>query len=80
MHGQMLSKLSRTFISFFDETPIGTILNRFSNDIGSLDKGNWILFFDILEASASYILFAGISMLPELYNYYSINNYHLLSV
>ena len=57
MHDQMLFKISRTFISFFDETPIGSILNRFSNDLGSLDKSIWNLVYELLD-SATAICFS----------------------
>lgn len=40
IHKLMLLKVTNSIVSFFDLTPIGTILNRFSNDIGMLDRQN----------------------------------------
>lgn len=36
----MLLRITRATVSFFDLTPIGSVLNRFSNDIGLLDRTN----------------------------------------
>jgi len=40
MHSKALEKISNAPVSFFDKTPVGIVLNRFSNDLGILDKGN----------------------------------------
>ncbi|CAL8077701.1 unnamed protein product [Calicophoron daubneyi] len=37
MHQSLLSSILRTSTSFFDRTPLGRVLNRFSNDVDSLD-------------------------------------------
>ena len=37
-HKTMLNKIIRSPVVFFDLNPVGRILNRFSNDIGVLDK------------------------------------------
>jgi ATP-binding cassette, subfamily C (CFTR/MRP), member 4 len=51
VHNSMLESLIRSPISFFDSNPVGRILNRFSNDIGVMDKFlNWT-FYDCLEGS-----------------------------
>jgi len=49
MHANALDKISNAPVSFFDKTPIGTALNRFSNDIGILDKGNAELLPNVLD-------------------------------
>ena len=38
LHGKMLSNILRSPMSFFDTTPIGRILNRFSRDIETIDN------------------------------------------
>jgi ABC-type multidrug transport system fused ATPase/permease subunit len=43
----MLRKIIRAPIRFFDKTPVGSILNRFSNDLGQLDKVNWGALVDV---------------------------------
>jgi len=37
-HDKMFNRIVRNPVSFFDTNPLGRILNRFSNDIGVLDK------------------------------------------
>ena len=38
LHGKMLQKVVKAPVQFFDTNPSGRILNRFSNDIGVLDR------------------------------------------
>jgi len=57
LHKKMLYKISRTTMAFFDSTPIGTILNRFSNDLGILDKNNWPVVYDFLDLASSLLLY-----------------------
>jgi len=49
LHEKMLSALVKSTIKFFDYTPSGQIINRFSNDLGILDKQNWENIFDFLD-------------------------------
>jgi len=58
MHDQMLNRLTRTSVTFFDMTPIGTILNRFSNDIGVLDGSNVPIMADVIDGFVSLPLMA----------------------
>ena len=38
LHGDMLSNILRSPMEFFDTTPMGRILNRFSRDIETIDN------------------------------------------
>jgi ABC-type multidrug transport system fused ATPase/permease subunit len=59
LHTRMLYKITRSFIAFFDKTPIGSILNRFSNDLGSLDKQNWVTFHTVLWGIINILFLTG---------------------
>ena len=50
IHWRMLNTLLRARTVFFDINPVGRILNRFSNDLGILDKGNPRAIFEILDS------------------------------
>ena len=55
LHYRMLTALFRAKTIFFDRNPLGRILNRFSNDIGLLDKTNPRTTYDMLENITSYL-------------------------
>lgn len=49
LHDKMLTNIVRSPMSFFDTTPIGRILNRFSRDICTIDEtipSSVFMFFD----------------------------------
>lgn len=37
LHNSMLARIVRAPITFFDATPVGRVINRFSNDVGEKD-------------------------------------------
>jgi len=45
----MLDKVIQSPVSFFDANPVGQILNRFSNDIGVLDKYVPLVGLDVID-------------------------------
>jgi ABC-type multidrug transport system fused ATPase/permease subunit len=54
LHKHMLSNITRNEMAFFDTTPIGRILNRFSKDVDVLDnilpmllRGLMMTFFSV---------------------------------
>ena len=46
-HRNMINSIVRSPSSFFDETPSGVLMNKLSNDLGTIDNN---LFFAITEA------------------------------
>jgi len=85
LHHKILSRLLRAVVSFFDITPSGQILNRFSGDIGTLDKQNWIVIFDLLDGfmySAFflvYLCYVNLTIIPPalliIYLLYKVKQY-----
>ena len=55
IHQRMLNSLLRSKVLFFDINPTGKIINRFSNDIGLLDKTNPRMTYDLVDNAISYI-------------------------
>jgi len=55
IHQRMLNSLLRSRVLFFDINPTGRIINRFSNDIGLLDKTNPRMTYDMIDNAISYI-------------------------
>ena len=53
MHETMLNRIIRATVTFFDTTPIGTVLNRFSNDLGVLDGRNVSTLADVIDGFVS---------------------------
>ncbi|EDK31969.2 ABC transporter C family protein (macronuclear) [Tetrahymena thermophila SB210] len=49
LHNQMFSQLTKAPILYFDQTPSGRILNRFSSDIGNTDLMLPFMLFDSIE-------------------------------
>lgn len=49
LHKKLIESVSKSKISFFDKTPCGAILNRFSSDLGVLDKSLWVLLYDMFS-------------------------------
>jgi len=85
LHEKMLYKISRTFVAFFDATPIGSVINRFSNDLGTLDRGNFPIIYDLMDllfALAFYLLylcfinfFIAIPALIVIYSLYKVKDF-----
>ena len=56
VHGEMVQSLIRAPISTFHETvPKGQILNRFSSDINSVDRGAMSRFLHLLSAVSTFL-------------------------
>jgi ABC-type multidrug transport system fused ATPase/permease subunit len=52
----MLNSVLRSPASYFDSTPSGVLINKFSNDLGLLDKSLPEAFFFNFEAPCSVIV------------------------
>jgi len=48
-HEKMLNRIIQAPVYFFDSNPIGQILNRFSNDTGTLDRFLSLITMDVLD-------------------------------
>ena len=53
IHKQLLTNVLRGPMSFFDSTPIGRVVNRFSKDINSIDFGLPDQLGDMFDAVVS---------------------------
>ncbi|WAR23566.1 MRP4-like protein, partial [Mya arenaria] len=49
LHKTMFNSILRSHMQFFDNNPVGRILNRFSKDIGNMDDILPITFFDFTQ-------------------------------
>mmetsp|Transcript_22401 Transcript_22401/g.19304 ORF Transcript_22401/g.19304 Transcript_22401/m.19304 type:complete len:147 (+) Transcript_22401:2-442(+) len=73
VHERMLKHVLSSLIRFFDKLPSAQILNRFSGDMGILDKNNWNNVFDFVDGFfyiSSFLLYlcivAPLMLLPIL--------------
>ncbi|AZZ35755.1 multidrug ABC transporter ATP-binding protein [Bdellovibrio sp. qaytius] len=84
MHDKMLKSVLKSQIRFFDSTPIGRILQRFSRDIESVDIHlQWTFdnaihsLFNVLSAFILIVVALPVSLVvltPVFFVYYSIQN------
>ncbi|KAI9594973.1 P-loop containing nucleoside triphosphate hydrolase protein [Syncephalis fuscata] len=56
IHAQFVDKLAHANVRFFDKTPIGRILNRFSKDISNIDK-NIPISLGFLVVNSTEVIF-----------------------
>ena len=59
LHNRMIRACLRSKVAFFDVNPIGRILNRFSSDLGILDKNNLREIFSLLDNIINYLASLG---------------------
>lgn len=89
LHSRMLSCMIRAPMSFFDTTPIGRILNRFSKDIYTVDEvlpRAFQSYFRMFFLVVSIVFVIGYStplfllvVLPLVFVYYGIQEFYLSS-
>ncbi|CAG5123107.1 unnamed protein product [Candidula unifasciata] len=87
LHGLMLSRVLHAPMSFFDTTPVGRIINRFSKDIDDVDNEipmTFLMWLDCMFAVASTIIIISYStplflafLLPVAGVYYFIQKYYI---
>ncbi|KAG0330230.1 hypothetical protein BGZ99_007091 [Dissophora globulifera] len=90
IHRRLISKIIRMPMSFFDTTPLGRIVNRFSSDLYSIDENLPWKFIDLIYLSISvfstFVVLAAttpvfILMIPPvLLVYYIIQNHYLWAI
>lgn len=56
IHEQMVNGIVRSPGAFFDVTPSGVLINKFSNDLGILDNSLAICLIDTLEGPTSIVI------------------------
>ena len=73
IHKEMVESLIKAPIPTFHETvPKGQILNRFSSDINSIDRGGMDSFLNILSTAISFVTCIGICAYYEIYSLLTI--------
>nr|WEU39104.1 NIES ABC protein [Daphnia magna] len=65
LHNRMFQSVIRTPLLFFDQNPVGRVLNRFAKDIGSVDEMLPSAFFDVITIALTAV---GILFLVGLVN------------
>lgn len=87
LHNNLLTKVLRLPMSFFDTTPLGRILNRFSKDVDTVDMilsdtvQMWVILFlnmvsSIVVISTSTPIFLA-TLVPLAILYYIIQHFYL---
>jgi ATP-binding cassette, subfamily C (CFTR/MRP), member 1 len=61
LHGELARATLRSPLAFFDATPVGRVLNRFSKDLGDLDlmlpdRWQWLLMCSLRVGSILLVL------------------------
>lgn len=89
LHSQMLSAVLKSPISFFDTTPLGRILHRFSRDMDAVDSSLYRRFSTTLECLVqiviSVVLVIGLLppvilfVIPVLWSYFRIQKIYRAS-
>jgi len=87
IHRDAISRVIMAPISFFDTTPLGRIINRFSKDQDSLDGMLFMAIQGLISSVAStittiiFMLYAapifGIALVPLLILYYFVQKYYI---
>lgn len=82
LHAAMVDSVVNSPLTFFDQTPLGALMNRFTGDVSTLDMTvptmlyfffrsvvNTIINFSIMIFGAPFVIFA-LPIIFYLYNYY----------
>ncbi|KAJ3103158.1 hypothetical protein HDU97_010366, partial [Phlyctochytrium planicorne] len=85
IHRRMINRLVRAPVKFFEVTPMGRIVNRFTKDMGSVDRAisasagnliyNIVLIGFTLGAIAYFVPFLLVAIIPIAWVYWSIGQF-----
>lgn len=65
----MIDSLTKAPVSYFDRTPSGRILNRFTSDMGEIDSYLHSIIIDCIEGP---LYFLNLLITTIVFNYYLI--------
>lgn len=69
LHNQIFKRLLQARVSFFDNNPVGRILNRFSKDIGIIDENLPDVAYDL---NLTLVQAIGIIITVSLYQWHLV--------
>ncbi|XP_052777823.1 ATP-binding cassette sub-family C member 4-like [Mya arenaria] len=80
LHKTMFNSILRSHMQFFDNNPVGRILNRFSKDIGNMDDILPITFFDFTQCALLILGSVGVAGVVNPWVFLIVGPLTMLSV
>jgi ABC-type multidrug transport system fused ATPase/permease subunit len=89
LHNAMLRAVVRAPVLFFDQNPLGRVLNRFAKDIGCVDDVLPMVLFDFVQCcmmviaaviiACSAVPITFIALIPLVWYFLKLRSYYLIS-